>query len=119
MVDLKSDKEFTWKGRYDSVINSGGIKLFPEEIENKLAEIMNVPFFVTGLKDEKLGEKLVLIIEKSNQNLKDKLLIEIIKNNNLSKFEKPKEIVFVSELIFTGNQKINRIESLKRIIEFP
>lgn len=119
VVQLISDKEFTWKGRFDSVINSGGIKLFPEEIENKLTEIIKIPFFVCGIRDEKLGEKLVLIIEESNQNLKESLFSAILNNHHLTKFEKPKEIILVSEIIFTGNKKINRTETLKRIIEFP
>ena len=36
LVELISDNEFKWLGRYDSIINSGGIKLIPEQIEKKL-----------------------------------------------------------------------------------
>ena len=36
VVELLSPDEFTWKGRFDHVINSGGIKIFPEELEKKL-----------------------------------------------------------------------------------
>ncbi|MEM1001559.1 MAG: AMP-binding protein, partial [Bacteroidota bacterium] len=36
IVELKSDQAFKWKGRFDNVINSAGVKLFPEQIEDKL-----------------------------------------------------------------------------------
>src|SRR5690606_934968 len=36
IVELKNKSEFKWLGRFDNVINSGGIKLFPEQIEKKL-----------------------------------------------------------------------------------
>lgn len=36
MVRLHGNKRFEWLGRFDYVINSGGIKLFPELIEQKL-----------------------------------------------------------------------------------
>ncbi len=58
-----SDTEFEWLGRYDSIINSGGVKLIPERIEEKLSAIIKDRFFVAGIPDEILGEKLVLIIE--------------------------------------------------------
>ena len=63
LVNLISSTEFEWLGRFDSIINSGGIKLIPEKIEAKLAAIIKERFFVAGIPDEKLGEKLVLVIE--------------------------------------------------------
>ena len=63
MVEILTYKKFIWKGRIDNVINSGGIKLYPEEIEKKLSKVMDRRFFVTGLPDDALGEKLVLFVE--------------------------------------------------------
>ena len=65
VVELISETEFKWLGRIDNVINSGGIKLHPEEIEKKLSQIISQRFFVAGIPDSKLGEKLILIIEKN------------------------------------------------------
>ena len=62
IVNIISDKSFEWLGRFDNVINSGGIKLHPEKIEEKLSKIITTRFFVTGISDAKLGQKLVLII---------------------------------------------------------
>ncbi|UWX56139.1 AMP-binding protein [Maribacter litopenaei] len=61
IVDLVSDQEFHWLGRYDNVINSAGVKLFPETIENKLMPPVESPFIIAGIDDERPGQKLILI----------------------------------------------------------
>ena len=112
VVKLISSTEFEWLGRFDSIINSGGIKLIPEQIELKISEILFNRFFVSGITDVILGEKLVLIVEgEFNKNL----LKEIKVLNSLSKFEIPKEVYFLENFIETPTQKINRIKTLKLI----
>ncbi|MFY0629280.1 MAG: AMP-binding protein [Flavobacteriaceae bacterium] len=109
VVEIISEGEFIWKGRYDNVINSGGIKLHPEEIEQKLSSVIEQRFFVIGMPDEKLGEKLVLIIEGEEYPLSDTTF------HKLSKFQTPKDIYFVTDFIETITGKIQRKETLKRI----
>jgi O-succinylbenzoic acid--CoA ligase len=105
VVVLVSDTQFQWLGRLDNVINSGGIKLHPERIEDKLSKIIVQRFFVAGIPDEKLGEKLILIIEGGS------IPIDIQKAN-LSRFEIPKEIYFVDNFIETATKKIQRKKTL-------
>tara|TARA_R110001592_G_scaffold8511_6_gene46439 strand:+ start:1723 stop:2814 length:1092 start_codon:yes stop_codon:yes gene_type:complete len=115
VVQLISDTEFEWLGRFDTVINSGGIKLHPEKIEEKLSEIITNRFFVAGIPDEKLGEKLVLIIELESSkvsNYKSVLSEEIKKITSLSKFEIPKNIYFIDKFLETGTKKIQRRKTL-------
>mgnify|MGYP006190692831 FL=1 len=109
IVEILNEKQFKWIGRYDNVINSGGIKLFPEQIEAKLASKIGNRFFITSIPDDVLGSKVVLIIEGSEQ------VIDTTIFNSLDKFEKPKEILFVSEFVETETKKINRIRTLKKI----
>ena len=59
---LEGGKCFFLKGRRDNAINSGGLKFFPETLEAKLAE-MPLPFFITGMPHERLGEALTLVVE--------------------------------------------------------
>lgn len=110
VVEIISENEFKWLGRFDNVINSGGIKLHPEIIEEKLSAIIKERYFVAGIPDEILGEKLVLVIESNIiSNEKEKSLQqEIRKLKSLSKFEIPKEIYFVSKFIETETKKIQR-----------
>lgn len=110
IVNLISETEFEWLGRSDNVINSGGIKLFPERIEAKLASFLSNRFFVAGILDEKLGQKLVLVIE-SDAN-PEKLLNKIIDSAKFEKFETPKSIYVLSKFIETETGKIQRKENI-------
>jgi o-succinylbenzoate---CoA ligase len=109
IVEIVNDKQFKWLGRFDNVINSGGIKLFPEQIEAKLASKISNRFFITGQPDSLLGTKLVLVVEGKQQKFDDFIF------NELDKFEKPKEIVFILEFVETNTKKVNRIRTLKKI----
>ncbi len=109
VVKIISSNEFEWKGRYDNVINSGGIKLHPEEIERKLSEFIENRFFVAGIADEELGEKLVLVIESEAYSISENIF------SNLSKYEKPKQIYFVKEFVETETKKIQRNKTLDLI----
>ncbi len=108
IVELLDNKHFRWLGRFDNVINSGGIKLIPEQIENKLKQIIDFDFFIAGLPDEKLGQKVVLIIETEQipKTLPDKL------KTLLSKYEIPKNIYAFSKFERTGTGKIIRQKTL-------
>ena len=111
IVSLVSETEFKWLGRYDNIINSGGVKLIPEQIETKLSScIIDKRFFVAGISDDKLGEKLVLLIE-GEINTVD-LLKKITTSKLLDKFEVPKEIHAISKFIETDSGKINRKQNL-------
>lgn len=114
LVELKSENQFKWLGRYDSIINSGGIKLFPEKIEKELAPVINNRFFVAGLPDKTLGQKLVLVVEGEPIN-EHNLLQSIKALPSISKYEVPKEVYFVNAFVETATQKINRTKTLTRI----
>jgi O-succinylbenzoic acid--CoA ligase len=105
IVKIINDKNFKWLGRYDNIINSGGIKIMPEQVENKLTKIIKMPFFVSSFSDDILGEKLVLIIEgKESPDLKSG-----IKNlDTLTKYEKPKTIFYLNKFVRTTTGKIDR-----------
>ncbi|MCG1035441.1 AMP-binding protein [Polaribacter sargassicola] len=108
IVRLVSDTEFEWLGRFDNVINSGGIKLHPEKIEEKISRVIENRFFVIGVSDKKLGEKLILIVEGVHQSID-------LKSAELSKFEVPKEIYFIDKFIETETKKIQRKKTLDLI----
>jgi len=112
IIDLISPTQFIWKGRKDFVINSGGIKLHPEEIENKLSKDLATRFFVSSIPDDKWGEKLVLVIEGKPVDLLTKNWFQ----KRLSKFEIPKAVAFCT-FVLTESGKINRLETLKNCTE--
>ncbi len=110
VVELISNTEFKWLGRYDTVINSGGIKLIPEQIELKLSKIIDNRFFVAAIPDETLGQKLVLVVE-GEINI-DNILEKIQGLKYLSKYEKPKVVLRIKKFIESANGKVLRSETL-------
>ena len=50
-------------GRKDNVINSGGIKIQAEEVEQLLRPFISVPFVITSVPDQRLGQAVTLLIE--------------------------------------------------------
>jgi len=111
IVHLISDTQFSWEGRIDNVINSGGIKLLPERIEDKLSALIPRRYFVSGQPDETLGQKAVLYIEGEPMVIVDAVFAV------LDKFERPKEVVFIPMFQETATGKIKRTESIKSIGE--
>ena len=101
---LCSDGGFTIAGRKDNVINSGGIKIQAEEMENRLQPFIPVPFAVTAVPDPRLGQALTLLIagKPDIKELENKLQAV------LETYDRPKHI-FITELIpQTENGKIDR-----------
>lgn len=118
VVEILRPKEFIWNGRYDNVINSGGIKIFPEHIENKLQSIIPQRFFVGSLPDDELGDKMVLLVEgKSTAHGLEALEHEIRELRLLGKYEEPKKIFFIEKFVETENGKVNRRKTLEHIKE--
>ena len=107
IVKLK-DNQFKWLGRFDNVINSGGVKVFPEQIEKKLEPIIKVRFFISYLSDEKLGQKVILILEDISLNETQLADFQLKMKNILTKYEQPKELYFVNNFIETLTGKIQR-----------
>ncbi|MCB9188731.1 MAG: AMP-binding protein [Flavobacteriales bacterium] len=101
IVELVTEKKFKWCGRLDFVINSGGVKLFPEQIERKLEILITRPFFIWKEQDEKLGERVVLIIESESN-------FPIDFSEKLTRLESPKKIYFIPQFILTENGKLDR-----------
>lgn len=110
LVELVSETQFILLGRIDNVINSGGIKLIPEQIEEKLSDKITSRFFVAGIPDELLGEKLILVVESEKQVFDETVF------KTLDKYEKPKEIRFVSKFKETESGKVMRKETVNSFL---
>ncbi|WP_046759158.1 AMP-binding protein [Kordia jejudonensis] len=109
VVEIFSETQFRWLGRFDHVINSGGIKLHPEVIEEKLSAFISGRYFVAGMADAQLGQKLILLIEDELQTLDtSKLLSAIKQSKKFSKFEIPKKIYTLHNFVETNTGKVQR-----------
>jgi o-succinylbenzoate---CoA ligase len=120
VVELKSLQEFIWLGRFDNVINSGGVKIFPESTEKKIENVffqldLKNEFFIAGLPDDRLGQAVTLIIE-GNFPTDQQILLETKLKKYLSRFEIPRSIKSVQQFIHTDTGKINRARTIAMVV---
>jgi o-succinylbenzoate---CoA ligase len=101
-------QNFEWIGRIDNVINSGGVKIFPEADEVLIHPLINARFYITSRKSETLGEEPVLVMEGTAMEMsaQEKLLEQIAVV--LPKYHAPKSIILLSKLDETSNGKVKR-----------
>jgi len=112
VVTLHSSKQFSWIGRKDFIINSGGIKINPEEIETKLAKFFSNRLIISSISDEVLGQKVVLVFEKNiPENYRESFV-------DLNQYEIPKNIFSIDSFPMS-NGKISRLIIQKNIQNLP
>lgn len=109
LVEIIDGNQFKFLGRLDNVINSGGVKINPEMVEEKLVDKISSRFMISGKPDIDLGEKVILIIEAEPYILEDSVF------KVLDKYEKPKEVHFVKQFKEAGNGKLLRKETLNLV----
>jgi O-succinylbenzoic acid--CoA ligase len=113
LVVIETYKKFVWLGRVDNVINSGGVKLYPEQIEHKLSFMIDVPFFVAGIPDDTLGEKLALFVEQEEDFAFAKADYD---TSNFERYEFPKAIFSIPRFERTLNGKLQRGQTVYKML---
>ena len=106
VVEILDHNTFRWLGRSDFVINSGGFKIHPEQVEQKISQHPDwkgIMIMVAAEPHPIYGERPVLIGLKEAQ-LPSLHTLE----NTLSKREMPAKLIQVDSFVFTENGKINR-----------
>ena len=106
VVELVASGQFVLKGRLDRVINSGGLKLQPEKIEQVYRSLTPLPLFVAGIPDAFWGSKLVLFLESSIP------FSFSVEPGLLSSAEIPKEIICLPSFIKTASAKIDTAKTV-------
>ena len=95
------------EGRSDDMIVSGGENVYPEEVEEKLAEHESVDeAAVIGVEDEEFGERLKAFVVKDGEVSEDDLKGYV--KENLADYKVPREIEFVDELPRKPQGKVDK-----------
>ncbi len=120
LVELYSDNSFRWLGRLDFVINTGGVKIHPELLELKAASLLQTvfpetPYFFAGIEDQKLGNKVILLLESDFPGEKAADDLKELLKKKLNRFENPKEIFFMKDFIRTPNGKLDRLRTIEKL----
>ncbi len=96
-------------GRLDFVINSGGEKIWPEDLEAVLANVAGVKdVAVSGVDDDQWGQRVIAFVVGDDPGLD--VRVREAAEEHIGPWAKPKEIRFVKSIPRTSNGKIRRGE---------
>jgi len=98
---------FSWLGRYDNLINSGGIKIIPELLEEQISLCLGHECLVLSEPDRKLGNSLVLMLEFEGEDPPLEEWMESLRNR-LSAYELPRRVLTVKVLPRNASMKPDR-----------
>lgn len=106
VVELVNPTSFRWLGRYDNVINTGGIKLLPEQIEQYIRSIYPdiPPFFITSQPDHLLGQAVILVLQ-SDPHISADAVAARLAALTFPKGYRPKRILTIPQIRFTTSGK--------------
>ena len=114
-VEMLAENQFKWLGRIDNVINSGGIKIQAEILEQKIENILQQNCAVVGIPDVLLGQKPVLVVESDDELNKEKIIQKL--SAEIESKSIPKTIVFLTEIPRNNSFKIDRSKLRKLIFD--
>ena len=114
IVELTGSQFFRWLGRSDSVINSGGVKVHPEQVEKKLEGIIPSSYFISSVPDSLLGNCVVLVLETEIYSVENEAILMEKMKQCLDKYELPRKIFYLPQFVYSQSNKILRAESLKK-----
>lgn len=135
VADLLDHTHFRLLGRADRIINSGGVKVQPERVEQliqtTLARLLPekagaLPrLFVAGLPDERLGARVVLVVEQGrsgspaegrvgwSEGVWDRVREAV--REQLGAYAVPKDMIWVEPFVETATGKIDQKATIARI----
>ena len=116
LASMNQDGTFEIIGRKDDIINSGGIKILPQEVEQQLLEYIGPfcqSFYISSVPHIVWTSKLILVAVPSSPQLYDikTQLMDIIQNipeKSLPRRFRPKDVIIVDQLPRTQSGKLNR-----------
>jgi len=102
VAKLLPDGRFRILGRTDNIINSGGIKMQAEALEETLRPLLSGNFAITSVPHPKFGEAVVLLISQEQAISTEQI------NALFPPFQRPKYILKVEAIPLTPTGKIDR-----------
>jgi fatty-acyl-CoA synthase len=99
MATVEADGSLTLLGRGSQVINSGGEKIFPEEVEEAVKRVEGVlDCLVVGIDDEKFGQAVTAVASLSpGATVEEAAIIANVKTQ-LAGYKAPKRVIFVTQI---------------------
>ncbi len=104
-------------GRSKDMVISGGLNIYPKEIELCIDNIEGIKeSAVIGIPHSDFGEAVIaVIVLKPNQKLKETIIIDTLKNQ-LANFKIPKKVEFIDELPRNTMGKVQKNQLRDRFV---
>ncbi len=118
-VELLDERHFRWLGRHDWVINSGGVKVWPEPVERAVSvqwPAIPPPLLVVGLPDARLGQRVALVIEGFPLSKSDQGHLLRAVAEKLPQYHAPREVCYLEAIPRTPTGKIDRQETVAMLL---
>ena len=104
LVEFDAQGRFRILGRRDNTINTGGVKIQIEQVEDALRPHLPFPFIITSVPDAKFGERVVLLVENTPADHPQIPSAAAA----LPPYWRPKQVFSVPQLPKTGTGKPDR-----------
>jgi acyl-CoA synthetase (AMP-forming)/AMP-acid ligase II len=120
MAMVAEDGSLILLGRGSQVINSGGEKVFPEEVEEAVKRVDGVvDCLVVGIDDEKFGQRVTAVASVSpGVSVSEAEVIASVKQQ-LAGYKAPKSVIFVPEVPRAPNGKADYVAAKKHALGDP
>jgi fatty-acyl-CoA synthase len=106
MAMVAADGSLILLGRGSQVINSGGEKIFPEEVEEAVKRVDGVvDCLVVGVDDDRFGQAVTAIASLAEGASLDEATVIAGVKRDLAAYKAPKRVVFVSQVPRAPNGK--------------
>ncbi len=125
VVELTSPMQFRLLGRADRIINSGGVKIQPEQVEQVIDNVLsgsdlgsektNSRLFVAGLPDERLGQRVVVFLENQIIRPNQWASIQAAIGAELGVYAVPKAFITVEKFSETPTGKVDQKATIAQI----
>jgi 3-oxocholest-4-en-26-oate---CoA ligase len=103
---VAADGSLILLGRGSQVINTGGEKVFPEEVEEAVKRVDGVrDCLVVGVENEKFGQAVTAVVSLENDASVDSAGIIASVKNDLAGYKAPKSVIFVDQVPRAPNGK--------------
>jgi 3-oxocholest-4-en-26-oate---CoA ligase len=107
LVRLRADRSVEFLGRGSGVVNSGGEKVYPAEVEDVLLEHPDVDdCVIVGVPDDRWGEVVTAVVRPTSETAEPQALIDHVAAR-LADYKKPRHVVMVDALPRGPNAKVD------------
>ena len=103
---VAADGQIILLGRGSNVINTGGEKVYPEEVEEAVKRVEGVlDCLVVGIDDDKFGQAVTAVVSTNGDTQLDEATVIAGVKTQLAGFKAPRRVVFVPEIPRAPNGK--------------